>query len=213
MAHLTESDYERMRLHLFSDEEEMVAAGLRVQERERLKRLRVVYGLWNASPSKSVKAIREEVKKRYKLEQTQVYEDIRIVQRLLGDYNTLTREWKEYKFYELAMEGFEMARKKEDPRAFAALLSSFSKGLGLDRAELNAPDYSKITPPEFRLTDNPEVAGYPRIPGILEKAKRLEMALLARVTMGEGIQKTSLSPSEIPAELRHPSPVREGENT
>ena len=66
-----------------------------------------------------------------------------------------------------------MARKKDDPSAFAKVLTAYGKYSRLDREEGLAPDYSVIVPQVFEISANPEDAGFQRIPNIEKKAEKM----------------------------------------
>lgn len=86
-----------------------------------------------------------------------------------------------------------MAREQEDAKAFAAVTATYLKGTQLDKEEHNAPDYSVIVPQRFTISADPSVAGFKVVPGILEKAKKLE----ARYVQEVEAQLTEMADSEI----------------
>ena len=53
------------------------------------------------------------------------------------------------------------------------MTAAYSRGCQLDKDELQAPDYSVITPQTFVISADPGDAGFKRVPGIMEKARKL----------------------------------------
>lgn len=160
--------------HLFSSPEEMKEAKVQPRVRDRILRIREFYTYWLRYPRTADKDIVQMIMDRHHLSATQAYFDVRLIKHCLGALNTLTKEYDRYLFRQRCEEGWEMAREAGDVKAFAAVTSAYVKGTGLDKDDITRPDYAAIVPQTFVITSDPSAAGFKVVPGIVEKAKRLE---------------------------------------
>lgn len=164
---------QRTQKFLFATKEEMDEAGLAANVQARLLRLRDIYNYWLNNPQLRDSVIIDELKTRYNIGTTVAYEDLRLIKICLGNLNQCTTDYYRYVFLQRCEEAFEMARKKDDPKAFASALSAFGKYTKLDIPEGNVPDYSQIVPQQFEITADPEAAGFKRIPDLEKKVKKM----------------------------------------
>lgn len=172
---------ERAQRYLLASVEEMREAKLAPAVQQRMLRLRELYAYWLQNPRLVDKDIVVELQKRHGIGVSQAYEDVRIIKICLGNLGRLTRDYDRYLFRCRCEEGWEMAREQEDAKAFAAVTATYLKGTQLDKEEHNAPDYSVIVPQRFTISTDPSVAGFKVVPGILEKAKKLEARYVQEV--------------------------------
>jgi len=164
---------QRTQRFLFASEEEMNKARIPKPIQERLLRMRSIYNWWLLNPRLLDNAVVAEMKKRYGLSHSQAYDDLRLIKICLGNLNQCTADYYRYVFLQRAEEAFEMARKKDDPRAFAQALATFGKYTRLDLPEGNTPDYSQIVPQQFEITADPEAAGFRRIPDLEKRVRKM----------------------------------------
>ena len=126
------------------------------------------------NPKLGDRHILAEIKRRNGLADTQAYEDLRLLKLCLGNLQQMTRDWYQYLFITRCEEGFQMARDKGDAGAFAKVLASLGKFTRLDHEVLTGPDYSQIIPQQFEMASDPSVAGFQRIPNVLQLTQQLE---------------------------------------
>ncbi len=160
--------------HLYSSVDEMQNAGIQPRLRERILRIRETYTYWLRYPRTSDKDIVQMIMEQHHVATTQAYADINIIKYILGSLNVQTKDYDRYLFRQRCEEGWEMARAAGDIKSFASITAAYVKGTGLDKEDLSRPDYSAIVPQSFTITSDPSVAGFTVVPGILEKAKKLE---------------------------------------
>lgn len=170
---------------LFASEEEMQKAHVPTDVRQRLLRLRDMYSYWLRNPKLGDRHILAEIKRRNGLADTQAYEDLRLLKLCLGNLQQMTRDWYQYLFITRCEEGFQMAREKGDAGAFAKVLASLGKFTRLDHERLAGPDYSQIIPQQFELTSDPTVAGFQRIPNVLQLTQQLERRFKKEIEAAE----------------------------
>mgnify|MGYP007121310310 FL=1 len=159
--------------HLFSTPEEMEAARVPGQIRNRIVRIRDLYTYWLTFPRLSEREITAELCRRYPIGKQQAYADLRMIKTCLGRFNQVTKEYDMYRFRQLLDEGLEMARAKGDAGAFAKLLSSYGKMARLDKEEADAPAYADIVPQQFALSVDPSVLGIKPVTDWRTKAEKL----------------------------------------
>ena len=170
---------------LFASEEEMEKAHVPSDVRQRLYRLRDMYSYWLRNPKQGDRHILAEIKRRNCLGDTQAYEDLRLLKLCLGNLQQMTRDWYQYLFIARCEEGFQMARDKGDAGAFAKVLASLGKFTRLDHEQLTGPDYSQIIPQQFEITSDPSVAGFQRIPNVLQLTQQLEKRFKKEIEAAE----------------------------
>ena len=159
--------------YLFASVEEMKAAGLQARIIDRLLRIRSIYTWWLQSPTLTDRDVVAEMIRRYNLKTRTAYDDLALIKTCLGSLNQCSQDYLRWVFLQRCQEGFEMARKKDDPSAFAKVLTAYGKYSRLDCDEGLAPDYSAIVPQVFEISANPEDAGFRRIPDIEKKAEKM----------------------------------------
>lgn len=159
--------------YLFASVEEMKAAGLQARIIDRLLRIRAIYTWWLQSPTLTDRDVVAEMIRRYNLKTRTAYDDLALIKTCLGSLNQCSQDYLRWVFLQRCQEGFEMARKKDDPSAFAKVLTAYGKYSRLDRDEGLAPDYSAIVPQVFEISADPEDAGFRRIPDIEKKAEKM----------------------------------------
>lgn len=160
--------------YLLASADEMQRAKLPQSLQTRMLRLREFYAYWLQYPRTSDKELAQMIRDKYDIRISQSYEDVRLIKICLGAFNRLTKEYDRYLFRQRCEEGWQLAREAGDIKSFAAITSAYVKGTGLDKDELTRPDYSVIVPQTFTITGDPSAAGFKVVPGILEKAKKME---------------------------------------
>lgn len=163
----------RTQQYLFASPAEMEQARLPAPVRDRLLRLRETYVWWLENPRMTDAQVVAEIRRRTGLGVSAAYDDLRLVKVCLGNLHQATADYYRYLFLQRCEESFQMAREKEDPRAFAATLAALGKYTRLDAPEGNLPDYAQIVPQQFEISPDPADAGYKPIPGVREKVKKL----------------------------------------
>lgn len=163
----------------------MEKAHVPIDVRQRLYRLRDMYSYWLRNPKQGDRHILAEIKRRNGLGDTQAYEDLRLLKLCLGNLQQMTRDWYQYLFIARCEEGFQMARDKGDAGAFAKVLASLGKFTRLDHEQLTGPDYSQIIPQQFEITSDPSVAGFQRIPNVLQLTQQLERRFKKEIEAAE----------------------------
>ena len=165
--------------HLYDNVEQLTQ--LPVQFRERIKRLRSGYTLWNDYPNKKPKEILDHITANFAVEKSQAYEDIRLIQEMLGEINKATKDWHRFKFNAIVNRAYEIADLKQDADAMQKAANTYAKFNQLDKEELTAIPWEDIVPQLFVPTEDPTVLGIKPIPNIKQKIAELKKKYAADI--------------------------------
>lgn len=97
--------------NLFASVDEMRERNIPEVIQQRLLRLRDMYNYWLQYPRIREQEIVLELQKRYQIQKSAAYEDIRIIKYLLGDLNKATKDYHRYRFIQRNEESYEMAKR------------------------------------------------------------------------------------------------------
>lgn len=164
--------------HLFSDKEQM--QHLAPQYRERILRIRSAYTLWLDYPTKTKKEIVNHLLQ-FGIEKSQAYDDIQIIQTLLGNINKASRDWQRFKVNNMLDYAFERAKIKDNEDAMIKAASAYAKFNNLDKEEQKEYDWSQIKPQPFEPTTNPEILGIKAIPNVQKRIAELKSKFAADI--------------------------------
>lgn len=160
--------------HLFSPREEMAAANLPVPVQSHLERLRSVYSYWEANPALNDREMVRHIKNVYKVSDVKARQDLRLIKTLLGDFHESSKAWHRFRFEEMFLEAFELAKKKGSVRDMVAALGQYGRYMQLDQKDVEAADYSDLKPTQLKPTDDPTVIGIALLPNARERIKALK---------------------------------------
>lgn len=158
--------------HLFTDTAEMTKVGIPIATQQHLIRLRDMYNHWLEFPKKKDREIVNELRHRYGLQNTQAYEDLRLIKNLLGNLQEASKQYHRYRFLEMIKESFEMARQLKDTRSMVAAADKYAKYMQLDKEDEHDARYDLIPIQPFEPTDDPTVIGIKPVADIRDKIRR-----------------------------------------
>ncbi len=133
---------------------------------ERLHRIRGLYAFWLQYPNKSTKDIVQQDIDLFKVSQSKAYEDVRLVQKLLGDIQAMTKDFARWRFNQMNERHVLMAERDRDHRAIALLEKNYIKANQLDKEDTPDMAFDQIVPLQIEPTDDPTVLGIRRIPDL-----------------------------------------------
>ena len=196
MADFRDETLELLRRYLFSDEEDLQAAGLRSDTLERLMNVREMYYYWLRNPQLTDQVVAAQFRQRYGYAHSNAYILTNYLKILIGDTTKVTRAWYQHVFLQRCEEAFAMARANNDAKAFTAALNALGKYTRLDTEESRTPDYAQIVPQQLEITTDPSVAGVKRIPDLKEKVQKM-LNKYAADTVFESINRTKQREKEL----------------
>lgn len=160
--------------HLFSDVTVMQQCGLMPEVQRRLLRLREVYAYWRRFPSLSSREIEQYIVGHYPdVRRSMAWNDVWMLQNLLGSLNRCSKEWHAYVFNQKIMELHDKAVKAQDYRSAEKALADYAKYNRLN-VEDGLPDdwWKELMPAKLVMTENPEDAGMKPIANINEYMRK-----------------------------------------
>lgn len=157
------------REYLFASVDEMKEASLPEITQKRLIRLRDMYNYWLQYPRLKDMEIVLELCKRYEIQKSAAYEDLRMIKYLLGDLNKASKDYHRYRFLQRNQETYDTAKRLGDARAMAACDNYYAKYTQLDKEDELDKGYDKIIIQPFVPSFDPTILGIKPIPNIREK--------------------------------------------
>lgn len=179
--------------HLFDKEEEL-------RERyaddivQRILRVREMYNYINANPEETDKGFVDEETKRYGISKKQAYDDLNIIKSVLPNLAETTREYHRWRFNEMILETYQMAKARKDTRTMEKAATSYAKMNRISEEDALAIPYEQIVVQPFTATTDPTVLGLKPIPDIDRKIR----ALIEKYTeVSADIQDVEYEPADI----------------
>lgn len=160
------------RLDLFTAEDE-----LRQKYTEhivlRVLRLREEYNWFLSNPDAKDRQFVEAAVFRHGINKTQAYNDLGIIKALLPHLGQASRDFHRYRFNEMILETYQMAKSRKDSKTMEKAASSYAKFNRVDLEDEQAVPYDLIVVQPFTATDDPTVLGIKPIPRLQERIKEL----------------------------------------
>lgn len=160
------------RLDLFTPKEELLKRYSQRQS-ERLVRLRDMYSWLLENPSSSDRDFVATIMSRHGIEKTIAYDDLGIVKSFLPNLHKTARDFARWKYNEMIIETYKMAKARKDTKTMERAATSYAKYNRIDVDDEQELPYDLIVVQPFTATDDPEVLGIHRTPGIKERIKEL----------------------------------------
>ena len=160
------------RLDLFTAEDEL-------RERypdsivTRVLRVREEYNWFLSNPDAKDRQFVENAVSRFGISKSLAYNDLGIVKMLLPHLAQASRDFHRYRYNEMILETFQMAKKRKDTKTMEKAASSYAKFNRVDLEDEQAVPYDLIVVQPFTATDDPSVLGIKPIPNIQERIDAL----------------------------------------
>ena len=160
------------RVDLFTAREELeqryplviVAAVLRIREE---------YNWFLSNPDAKDRQFVEAAVSRHSISRMQAYNDLAIVKALLPHLAQASRDFHRYRYNEMILETYQMAKKRKDTKTMEKAASSYAKYNRVDLEDEQAVPYDLIVVQPFTATDDPSVLGIKPIPHINQRIAAL----------------------------------------
>ena len=151
--------------HLFTSAEELRLAKYTEQQIARVLRLRDMYSWVLANPdAKDRQFIEEELSRGYASHKSQAYADLAITKALVPLLSTASRDFHRWRYNEMILETYQMAKKRKDTKTMERAATSYAKYNRVDVEDESALPYDLIVVQPFIPTDDPSVLGIRPIP-------------------------------------------------
>ena len=160
------------RIDLFTSEDE-----LRLKYTEaivlRVLRIREEYTWFLSNPDAKDRQFVENAISRHGINKTQAYSDLAIVKALLPHLAQASRDFHRYRFNEMILETYQMAKNRKDSKTMEKAASSYAKFNRVDLEDEQAVPYDLIVVQPFTATDDPSVLGIKPLPNLNERIAEL----------------------------------------
>jgi len=140
---------------------------------QRLLRVREEYLWFLANPDAKDRMFINEVRSRFSIGITQAYSDLSLVKALLPTLSQASRDFHRYRFNEMILETYQMAKARKDTKTMEKAAASYAKFNRVDLEDEQAVPYEMIVIQPFTATNDPTVLGIKPIPNLQQKIDQM----------------------------------------
>lgn len=186
------------RTDLFTKEDELRQAYPQILV-DKVLRVRDMYNWCIANPDAKDRQFVEQELSRYDISKVVAYSDLGIIKALLPTLATASRDFHRWRYNEMILETYQMAKKRKDTKTMEKAASSYAKYNRIDLEDEQAVPYEMIVVQPFTATSDPTVLGIKPIPNINDKIKAMLNKYRAETIDIEDItyEKADLQESEL----------------
>lgn len=157
---------------LFTEEKELREKFPQVAV-DRLLRIRSMYNWVMSNPEAKDKEFIDMATSRHGIAKTIAYDDLRIIKSIIPNLTQNTRQYHLWKYNEMILETYQMAKKRKDTKTMERAATSYAKFNNVNVEDEQSVPYDMIVVQPFTATQDPSVLGIKPIPNIDEKIKQL----------------------------------------
>lgn len=140
---------------------------------ERVLRLRGMYNWFISNPESKDKEFVDECLSRYGVSKTLAYDDLRVIKSVLPHITQASRDYHRWKYNEMILETYQMAKKRKDTKTMERAATSYAKFNNVNAEDEQSVPYDLIVVQPFTATQDPSVLGIKPIPNIEQKISAL----------------------------------------
>jgi hypothetical protein len=140
---------------------------------ERVLRLRGMYNWFISNPESKDKEFVDECLSRYGVSKTLAYDDLRVIKSVLPHITQASRDYHRWKYNEMILETYQMAKKRKDTKTMERAATSYAKFNNVNVEDEQSVPYDLIVVQPFTATQDPSVLGIKPIPNIEQKISAL----------------------------------------
>jgi hypothetical protein len=115
----------------------------------------------------------DEAISRYAISKTLAYDDLKIIKSVLPHITEASRDYHRWKYNEMILETYQMAKKRKDTKTMERAATSYAKFNNVNVEDEQSVPYDMIVVQPFTATDDPSVLGIKPIPNIEKKIAAL----------------------------------------
>ena len=139
----------------------------------RLLRIRALYNWLISNPESKDKEFVDEAISRYHISKVLAYDDLKVLKSLLPHITQASRDYHRWKYNEMILETYAMAKKRKDTKTMERAATSYAKFNNVNVEDEQSVPYDMIVVQPFTATQDPSVLGIKPIPVIEHKIKQL----------------------------------------
>jgi len=133
---------------------------------ERILRLRELYNWVISNPDCKDKEFVDVAIGRFGICKTLAYDDLKIIKSVLPNITQASRDYHRWKYNEMILETYQMAKKRKDTKTMERAATSYAKFNNVNVEDEQSVPYDMIVVQPFTATDDPTVLGIKPIPNI-----------------------------------------------
>lgn len=153
---------------LFTAEDELLDK-YNAEQAQRVLRLRDMYNYYISNPDTKDRQFVDMAMSRHGIMKSQAYADLSIIKSLLPLLSSASRDFHRFRFNEMILETYQMAKARKDTKTMEKAASSYAKFNRVDLEDEQALPYDLIVVQPFTATSDPRVLGIKPIPNVEEK--------------------------------------------
>jgi len=153
---------------LFTAEEELLEK-YNAEQAQRVLRLRDMYNYYISNPDTKDRQFVDTAMSRHGIMKSQAYADLSIIKSLLPLLSSASRDFHRFRFNEMILETYQMAKARKDTKTMEKAASSYAKFNRVDLEDEQTLPYDLIVVQPFTATSDPRVLGIKPIPNVEEK--------------------------------------------
>ena len=157
---------------LFTAEEEL-RSKYPTSSVDRVLRRRAMYNWFISNPEAKDKEFVDECISRYNISKTLAYDDLKVIKSVLPHITQASRDYHRWKYNEMILETYQMAKKRKDTKTMERAATSYAKFNNVNVEDEQSVPYDMIVVQPFTATDDPSVLGIKTIPNIEQKISAL----------------------------------------
>lgn len=140
---------------------------------DRLLRIRAMHNWLISNPEAKDKEFVDECISRYNVSKTLAYDDLRVIKAVLPNITKASRDFHRWKYNEMILETYQMAKKRKDTKTMERAATSYAKFNNVNIEDEQSVPYDMIVVQPFTATQDPSVLGIKPIPNIEKKISQL----------------------------------------
>ena len=144
------------------------------EQAQRIVRLRDMYNWFLSNPDSKDRQFIDMATSRYALCRAQAYADLAVIKLLLPILASASRDFHRYRYNEMILETYQMAKARKDTKTMEKAASSYAKFNRVDLEDEQAIPYDKIVIQPFTATDDPRVLGIEPLPNLKERIRKMQ---------------------------------------
>ena len=133
---------------------------------ERILRLRELYNWVISNPDCKDKEFVDVAIGRFGISKTLAYDDLKIIKSVLPNITQASRDYHRWKYNEMILETYQMAKKRKDTKTMERAATSYAKFNNVNVEDEQSVPYDMIVVQPFTATSDPSVLGIKPIPNI-----------------------------------------------
>ena len=140
---------------------------------ERVLRLRELYNWVISNQDCKDKEFVDVAIGRFGISKTLAYDDLKIIKSVLPNITQASRDYHRWKYNEMILETYQMAKKRKDTKTMERAATSYAKFNNVNVEDEQSVPYDMIVIQPFTATQDPSVLGIKPIPNIDKKISEL----------------------------------------